>query len=280
MESYIYPILIFIVMGLVFGVLLTVLSKVFAVKTDPRTEQITEALPGANCGGCGFAGCADYADAIVNKGAPMNLCAPGGSGAASSIGKIMGADVSSSDKKIPVIHCNGTCEASPKAFNFEGVQTCASAKRFYGGTSLCMHGCIGLGDCAAVCPKGCISIKNGIAAVCTEECISCGKCAKTCPNGLIELRSVKKKVDVLCSSKDMGAAAVKACKNSCIACGKCVKACKLSAIEIKDFHAVIDYDKCVGCGLCAKECPRGCIVNLRVNLRKPVNTKNAEQGEE
>lgn len=259
MESYIYPIVIFIIMGVIFGALLTILSKVFAVKSDPRTENISESLPGANCGGCGFAGCADYADAIVTKGAPMNLCAPGGNAAASAIGKIMGAEVSASDRKTPVIHCNGNCEKSPNVFSFDGIQSCVSAKRFYGGTGSCMHGCLGLGDCASVCPKGCISIKNGIAAICTEECISCGKCASVCPNGLIELRSTKKKVDVLCSSKDMGAAAVKACKNSCIGCGKCVKACRLGAIEIKDLHAVIDYDKCVSCGLCVKECPRNCI---------------------
>jgi electron transport complex protein RnfB len=260
MESYIYPVVIFIIMGIVFGILLTVLSKIFAVKSDPRTEQITESLPGANCGGCGYAGCADYADAIVTKGAPMNLCNPGGTGAASAIGNIMGSDVSASEKKIPVLHCNGDCNATERAFNFDGIQTCVAAKRFYGGTGTCTHGCLGLGDCASVCPKGCITIKNGIAAICTEECISCGKCAAACPNGLIELRYAKKKVDVICSSKDMGAAAVKACKNSCIACGKCVKACRLGAIEIKDFHAVINYDKCVSCGLCVKECPRGAII--------------------
>ena len=263
MENYIYPIVIFIGMGLLFGVLLTVLSKVFAVKVDPRTEQITESLPGANCGACGFAGCADYADAIVSKGAPMNACLPGGAGAASAIGEIMGAAVTAAEKKIPVVHCSGDCAATQPKFEFDGVQTCASAKRFYGGTGSCMHGCLGLGDCASVCEKGCITVKNGLAVICTEACISCGRCAKVCPNGLIELRSAKKKVDVRCSSKDMGAAAVKACKNSCIACGKCVKACKFGAIQIADAHAVIDYEKCVSCGLCAKECPRGCIVNLR-----------------
>ena len=63
-------------MGIVFGVLLVVISKVFAVETDERAVKITEALPGANCGACGYAGCADYADAIVNKGAPMNALSP------------------------------------------------------------------------------------------------------------------------------------------------------------------------------------------------------------
>jgi Na+-translocating ferredoxin:NAD+ oxidoreductase RNF subunit RnfB len=257
--EYIYPIVIFIVMGVLFGVLLTVLSKVFAVKTDPRTEEITAHLPGANCGACGFAGCADYADAIVTKGAPMNACLPGGASAASAIGDIMGVAVSAAEKKVAVVHCSGDCQATQPKFVYEGVQTCAAAKRFYGGTGACMHGCLGLGDCAAVCENDCITVKNGLAAICTETCISCGRCVKACPNGLITLRPEKKKVDVRCSSKDMGAAAVKACKNSCIACGKCVRACKFEAIQIVDAHAVIDYEKCKSCGLCVKECPRGCI---------------------
>ncbi len=273
MEAYIFPIIIFVVLGVVFGVLLTVISKVFAVEVDERTEKITEALPGANCGACGFAGCADYADAIVTKGVPMNSCLPGGETAAKAIGEIMGAEVVVSEKKVPVIHCSGDCEAMQQKFNFDGVQTCTSAKRFYGGTGACMHGCLGFGDCAAVCDNGCITIKNGLAAVCTEECISCGKCAKVCPNGLIELVSVKKKVHVVCSSKDAGVTAVKACKKSCIGCGKCVKICKFGAIVIKDAHAVIDYSKCVSCGLCAKECPRECIVNLRA-MAKAAESSN------
>ena len=131
--EYILPIGIFIVFGIVFGVLLTVISKVFAVKVDERAQKITETLPGANCGACGYAGCADYADAIVNKGASMNACLPGGAAAASKIGEIMGVAVTAAERKIPVVHCNGTCEATKPKFAFDGVQTCASAKRFYGG---------------------------------------------------------------------------------------------------------------------------------------------------
>lgn len=261
--EYVYPILIFIIMGIIFGILLVVISKVFAVKVDKRVSDITESLPGANCGACGFAGCADYADAIVNKNAQMNLCLPGGANSASAISKIMGAQVSVADKKIPVIHCNGNCNNTSNAFNFEGIQTCASAKRFYGSDMKCLFGCIGLGDCASACPENAIKIKDNLATFCYDICISCGKCSKICPNGLIEMRSEKKKVDVLCSSQDKGKAAVDACKSSCIGCGKCVKVCRFDAIAVENNHAVIDYDKCKSCGLCVKECPRECIVNLR-----------------
>ncbi|MCI6651552.1 MAG: 4Fe-4S binding protein, partial [Ruminococcus callidus] len=127
----------------------------------------------------------------------------------------------------------------------------------------CAYGCLGLGDCVSVCENDVISIKDGIATFCTEKCVACNKCAKVCPNGLIELRSEKKKVDVRCSSRNMGKVAMQSCQNSCIGCKKCEKVCKFEAIIVENAYPVIDYDKCKSCGLCAKECPRGCIENLR-----------------
>ena len=162
-----------------------------------------------------------------------------------------------------MLHCNGTCDATARKFRFDGVQTCAAAKRFYGGTGVCTYGCLGMGDCVSVCENDVISIQNGIATFCTEKCVGCNKCAKVCPNGLIELRPEKKKVDVRCSSRNMGKVAMQSCKNSCIGCKKCEKVCKFDAIIVENAYPVIDYDKCKSCGLCAKECPRGCIENLR-----------------
>lgn len=262
--AYLYPILIFAAMGLVFGILLVVISKVFAVETDPRAAEIAESLPGANCGACGYAGCADYADAIVNQGAPMNACLPGGTNAASAIGEIMGVSVAAAARKVPVLHCHGTCAAAPRKADYDGIQTCAAAKRFYGGTGLCTDGCLGLGDCIAVCDYDVISIRDGIAVFCTEKCVSCGKCAKACPNHLIELRDEKKRVDVRCSSHDVGKIAMRSCSNSCIGCKKCEKACKFDAIHVKDGVAIIDYDACKSCGLCVTACPRGCIAKLSI----------------
>ena len=86
--EYLIPLAIFAALGILAGVLLTVASKVFAVEVDERVDAIAEALPQANCGACGFSGCADYADAIVNKGAECNLCRPGGEAAAKKIAKL------------------------------------------------------------------------------------------------------------------------------------------------------------------------------------------------
>ncbi len=257
---FLEPILIFAVMGIVFGVLLIVLSKVFAVKEDARAVEITEALPGANCGACGYAGCADYANAIVKDGAPMNACLPGGANAAAAIGEIMGVSVDAAAKMVPVLHCNGNCDATSRKFDYNGIQSCTAAKRFYGGTGVCAYGCLGLGDCANACENDVISFQNGLPTFNWDACVSCNKCAKICPNGLIELRDIKKRVDVRCSSRNKGKVAMTACENACIGCKKCEKVCHFDAIIVENAFPVIDYDKCKSCGLCVKECPRGCIV--------------------
>lgn len=278
MNTIIISTIIIGLVGLILGAALVTASKKFYVETDDRVTKVRECLRGANCGACGYAGCADYADAIVNKGAPMNACLPGGTKSAAAIGEIMGVSVSASERMVPVLHCNGTCEATKRKFTFDGVQSCTAAKRFYGGTGVCAYGCLGLGDCVSVCENDVISIKDGIAAFCTEKCVSCNKCAKVCPNGLIELRPEKKKVDVRCSSRNMGKVAMQSCQNSCIGCKKCEKVCKFDAIIVENAYPVIDYDKCKSCGLCAKECPRGCIENLRkpkVTAPKPAPEKPA-----
>ncbi len=63
-------------LGIVLGLLIAVVSKVFKVEEDTRVEQILPLLPGANCGGCGFPGCSGMADAIVNSGASPRQCKP------------------------------------------------------------------------------------------------------------------------------------------------------------------------------------------------------------
>lgn len=259
--NYIIPIIVFAVLGILAGVLLTVASKVFAVKVDERIEKISDALPQANCGACGYAGCADYANAIVKDNAPTNLCKPGGADTVNALSAIMGTDAEVTEREVAVLHCNGNCNATSKKFDFSGVESCAAAKRFYGGDGLCAYGCIGLGDCTKVCDEKGITIKDGIAHFDTESCISCGKCVKVCPNSIISLKPVSNPVTVKCSSKDNGKLTKLSCKNGCIGCKICEKKCPHDAIHVVDFHAVIDYDKCTGCGECANACPVKVISN-------------------
>ena len=259
-SSIILPIIIFAALGILAGVLLTVASKVFHVDTDERITEITDTLPGANCGACGFAGCADYAAAVVEKGAATNLCRPGGTETAKKVSAIMGTEAGEVIPEVAVVHCKGNCDAVKQKFDYDGTPTCAAAKRFYGGTKSCSYGCLGFGDCAAVCDENAIEIVNGVAEV-TGNCLGCGKCAKTCPQALISIKPITKHIDVKCSSKDNGKATKLSCSNGCIGCKICEKKCPNDAIHVNDFHASIDYDKCTNCGACFNACPVKAITN-------------------
>lgn len=255
MMTYLIPALIVGLCGVLAGVLLTVVSKIFYVKVDERIEKINEALPQANCGACGFAGCGDYAAAVVNSGVQTNLCKPGGAACAAKIAEILGTSAAEVIPTAAVVHCMGDCSATSEAFVFDGVKSCKAAKRFYGGNGICKYGCMGFGDCAQVCDNDAIVIRNGLARIIESKCSSCGKCVKECPNSLISIRTVAKKADVLCSSKDNGKVTKQSCKNGCIGCKLCEKKCPEGAVKVMDFRAVIDYDLCTGCGECSEACP-------------------------
>ena len=129
-ETYFVPILIFAVLGLLAGVLLTAASKIFYVKTDERIEQISDALPQANCGACGFAGCSDYANAIVEKDAATNLCKPGGTEVSAKISEILGTEAMSVTPETAVVHCQGNCDAVKTRFTLTGLQAVLPQKDF------------------------------------------------------------------------------------------------------------------------------------------------------
>lgn len=260
MSAFLVPVIIFAVLGLAAGILLTAASKIFYVKTDERIEQISESLPQANCGACGFAGCSDYANAIVSNNAPTNLCKPGGTEVSKKISSILGTEAMEITPETAVVHCRGNCDAVSRRFTFDGVQSCAAAKRFHGGEKSCTFGCLGYGDCVNVCDENAIEIVNGVAEV-TGACVACGKCVKACPNSLISMKPVAKHIDVKCSSKDNGKVTKQACSNGCIGCKICEKKCLNDAIKVIDFHAVIDYNKCTVCGACYNACPTGAITN-------------------
>lgn len=253
--TYLIPALILGGCGILAGVLLTAAAKVFHVEVDERIERISGSLPQANCGACGFAGCSDYADAIINKDAPTNLCRPGGAEAAAKIAEILGTAAADVERMTAIVHCSGSCGATKKQFEFDGVQSCKAVKRFYGGDGMCKYGCIGLGDCAAVCEHDAIAVSDGTAKVDPLKCGACGQCAAVCPSGIISIKPLAKRIDVLCSSADNGKQTKLRCSNGCIGCRICEKKCPAGAIKVENFHASIDYDLCTGCGACMESCP-------------------------
>ena len=260
MENIIFAVLVLGAIAIVFGLILSVAAKVFEVKVDERLPKIQECLAGANCGGCGYPGCAGCAEAILAGKAPVTACAPAGAEGAAKIAAIMGMEAPSGEKMVAHVICNGG-DAAVKNFEYVGIADCVGALKVAGGPTACSFGCLGFGSCVNACQFGAMSIgPNGTAVVDPEKCTNCGACMKACPRGLITSVPVSKKVHVACANLDKGKAAMSVCGNSCIGCGLCEKECKKDAIHVVNGVAVIDYDKCVGCKLCTKVCPRDAIL--------------------
>jgi electron transport complex protein RnfB len=246
-------------LGLAFGLLLAYASKKFAVEVDERIEKISELLPSANCGGCGYAGCGAFATAVVEGKASIDGCPVGGASIAAEISKIMGVSLGEVEKKVAKVMCNGTKNATKEKYDYYGVYDCVAASKLAGGNKMCSYGCLGLGSCVDACNFDAIKIENGIAKVIPSACVACGKCVEVCPKNIIELVPENQDTFVLCKSKDNGKVVKEYCDVGCIACKICEKQCKFDAIKVIDNVAVIDYEKCVNCSACVVKCPKGII---------------------
>lgn len=257
--SILLAVLVVTVVGLIGAVILVLAAKFMYVEEDPRVALVQECLPGANCGACGYAGCADYAKAIVN-GAPVNKCLPGGASAAEGAANVMGVAAGETAVIKAVVGCQGAKGVCKKKYDYEGMPSCKAANALFNGPNACAFGCLGLGDCVKVCQFGAIQVENGVAKVIAEKCTGCGMCKDVCPKKIIWMHDTAQKPVVMCANHEKGALTNKECTKGCIACMKCEKNCPESAIKVKDFVARIDYDKCTGCGKCIEVCPKQVIL--------------------
>ena len=241
---------------------------------DPRIAQVSEVLPQANCGGCGYPGCSGFAAACVKAGSlEGKLCPVGGQPTMEKVAAILGLEAAASEPKVAVVRCNGTCANRPKLTKYDGVRSCVVANSTYGGESGCTFGCLGCGDCVSACTFGAIKMnpETGLPEVDESKCTACGACAKACPRSIIEIRPKGKnnrRVYVQCVNKDKGAVARKACTAACIGCGKCVKVCPFEAITLENNLAYIDPAKCKSCRKCEMECPQNAIIAVNFPPRK------------
>ncbi len=266
MESILFAILSLGGLGLIFGLLLGYASKRLHVEENPKIPVIRDTLPSANCGACGFIGCEDYATAIVEEGAELNLCAVGGGAVATMIGEIMGVAIEGSVPKKAYVKCQGTSSNAKQKYNYTGPMDChAVAGLPGGGPKGCMYGCLGLGSCVEACPFDCIHIINGVAVIDEIKCTGCGLCVKTCPKLVIELTPIDSRVRVTCTSKLKGVLDVKSqCSVGCIACGSCERNCPSGAIKLENSLPVIDYEKCTQCDICVEKCPTKSILHIKL----------------
>ena len=272
-------------LGLVFGLVLAAASKVFYVETDPRLDALNECLPGANCGGCGFAGCGAYAEAVLNGEAPIGACASGGSECAAAMAAIMGVEAAEVTRKVALVKCSGQklydevgeqIGGAKVKGKYEGFKDCLAASKVGGhGPLACKYGCLGYGSCTKVCKYDAIHVVDGVAKVDVEKCVGCGACSSACPRGVITFVEYGTDVIIACNSNAKGAATTRSCTAGCIGCGLCKKICPEGAITIENNLAVIDYSKCKSCGLCATVCPKKLIADAKIkNDEDPIPAPN------
>jgi len=246
-----------------FGIGLAFAAKKFAVKEDPRVDQVSDVLAHAHCGACGYPGCRQYAEQVVlNPDVPANLCTPGGAAAAEAVARITGKVMEQMEPKIARILCQGGRSKSARRFKYEGVLDCKAAILASGGDKACIYGCLGYGSCSRACPFGAITMSDdSLPVVDPVKCTACGVCAQTCPTKVIEILPMAKEVLVRCHSKDKGPVTKKNCQTGCIACGLCEKVCPYNAAQVENFLSRIDLDKCKVCGLCVRKCPTNAIMD-------------------
>jgi len=270
--------------GAFFAVVLYFVAQKFKVVEDPLIDEVAEVLPGANCGGCGKAGCRAFAEACVAQHSLEGLrCAPGGDAVAAKIAELLGCAVEQGEPQVAVVRCHPANCGENRRSNYDGLRSCAFAATVYTGENGCPFGCLGCGDCVAACQFDAIHMdaETGTPVVDEDKCTACGACAKACPRRVIELRNKGNKgrrVFVRCINKEKGAVAMKTCKNACIGCGKCAKVCPFEAITVTDNLAYIDFTKCKACRKCVTECPVHAItdVNFPAPAKKPEAPKPAE----
>jgi len=262
-QSIIYSALSIGGLGLLFGIGLGVAAKVFEVKVDPLVPVVREALPGANCGACGYAGCDAYAKAVVIEGAAITMCPVGGSDLVVNLSKIMGVEAVEIAKQVAYVKCQGNCDNAVEKYQYDGIMDCKNATFLQGkGSKGCEYGCLGLGSCVTACEYDAIDIIDDIAVINKDKCVACGLCVLECPKDLIEMVPDDKKVRVACASLDRGKPVKDNCSVGCISCKMCEKACEFDAIHVINNIALIDYDKCTECDACVEKCPTDAILHL------------------
>ena len=285
-QIIIYTIITLVAIGSAAAIILYFVAQKFKVYEDPRIDEVEESLPAANCGGCGFPGCRNFAETLVKSDSWEDLfCPVGGNETMARAASILGREAIEQAPRVAVVRCNGTPEFRPRVNQYDGSPTCAIAHSLYAGEGGCPHGCLGLADCVVVCAFDAIHMdpKTDLPVVVDDKCTACGACVEACPRDIIELRKKNKKdrkIFVSCINEEKGAPAKKNCSVACIGCAKCFNVCPYEAITMENNKAFIDSDKCKLCRKCVVVCPTNAILEINFPLRKEkIETAEAEASE-
>lgn len=262
MPTIITPVIIMAILGGLFAFLLGVVSKLTYIPVDPKVKAIRDALPGANCGACGYPGCDGCAQAMANGEAPVTACVVGGEKCAEEVAEIVGGSAEGMQKMVASVQCQGDRDNTEEIFNYDGVNDCRIMMYSFGGCKSCSYGCLGCGSCKNVCDFGAIKMVNGLAVIDQEKCTSCMACINTCPKHIIKLVPYHAPAQVKCSNPEFGKDVKTACKVGCIGCSMCTRQApeefymdgKLARVK---YHEGFDMEKAK---LAAEKCPAKCIV--------------------
>ena len=277
--TILYTVVSLLALGLLFSVILYLVAQKFKVEEDPRIDAVEKMLPGANCGGCGSAGCRAFAEKLVGASSMEGLSCPvGGNDTMAQVAAYLGREAVLAEPKVAVVRCGGAPSCRPRTNTYDGYRSCKIMNSLYSGDTGCRFGCLGLGDCASACEFGGVSIdpQTNLPIIDTSICVGCGGCVAACPRNIIELRGrgvKERRVFVSCVSQDRGAVTRKACSAGCIGCGKCLKECPFGAITLENNLAYIDWAKCKSCRKCVDACPVKAI--SAVNFPPRPNVDNA-----
>ena len=249
-------------LGLAASILLAVASRVFHVQEDPRVEAVMEVLPGANCGGCGYAGCAGYAAAVVgDPQVPANKCCAGSAETGIAVGRLTGKAVAETEPLYALRRCDKLSGHAVEAYLYRGMHSCAAASRICADAVSCSFSCLGFGDCVRACPFNAMLTQNGLVYVDRDRCTGCGTCVAACPRGVLVLTPQRARVGVYCGTRNKGKAVTEVCGAGCIKCQRCIKACPAKAVSHTENRIIIDQRQCLAHGAsceeaCVKSCPR------------------------
>lgn len=284
-DSILYSVLLLASLGVTAAMVLYVVSKKFYVYENPLIAEVEDLLPAANCAGCGSPGCKAFAEKLVGTDDISDLfCPVGGNDVMQLVSEALGKEVAEKDPTVAVVRCQGACDVRPKTSEFQGPKSCAISSLIYSGETDCQYGCLGDGDCVAVCKFDAMYMDEttGLPVVITDKCTSCGMCVEACPRDIIEMRPKHKrdlKIYVGCLNEDKGGIARKACSVACIGCSKCLDICPKEAITMVNNLAYIDPEYCTLCRKCVPICPTDSIIETNFPKKK-VKKVEVDQGAE
>ncbi len=247
-------------LGFIFAGGLAFADRKLRVEENPLIAKVNDLLPNANCGGCGSAGCYDFAVKVVEGKALPAGCPVGGEETARAIAEVLGVESGAAVKMVPRILCRGgNSEAVRKMTSYYGPLSCKAMAIVSGGDKLCFYGCLGGGDCVDACPFGAMIMnENGLPEVIEELCTGCGICVKACPRDIIEMHPADQNVFVFCKNHDDPKRSKEVCSVACIGCGICARKSD-GGIEMVNNLGIINYDRLDSSKIPFEKCSTGAI---------------------